>query len=132
MTQSVMNEFDPWSPAFVASPYAAYQQLRETAPVTWYEPTQQWLISRYADVSALLRDRRLGRSEDRDGIVERRRVVAVPGVDPEPIVGRRVSTFRRFDRRPFDRRVRHRRLFGGQRPRQLAHRLVLEEMSRLQ
>ena len=28
----------------------------------WYEPTQQWLISRYADVSALLRDRRLGRS----------------------------------------------------------------------
>ena len=28
----------------------------------WYEPTQQWLISRHADVSALLRDRRLGRS----------------------------------------------------------------------
>jgi cytochrome P450 len=62
VTSSILNQFDPWSPAFVASPYAAYQQLRETAPVSWYEPTQQWLISRYADVSALLRDRRLGRS----------------------------------------------------------------------
>ena len=59
---SVVDAFDPWSPAFVASPYAAYQHLRETAPVSWYEPTQQWLISRYADVSAMLRDRRLGRS----------------------------------------------------------------------
>jgi cytochrome P450 len=62
MTTSVVREFDPWSPAFVAFPYAAYEQLRETTPVTWYEPTHQWLVSRHADVSALLRDRRLGRS----------------------------------------------------------------------
>ncbi|MFD9124469.1 cytochrome P450 [Kitasatospora sp. NPDC059571] len=54
--------FDPWSPAFVAHPYEAYAELREKAPVHYYEPSGQWLVSRHADVSALLRDRRLGRT----------------------------------------------------------------------
>ncbi|MER6394680.1 cytochrome P450 [Kitasatospora sp. NPDC001603] len=55
-------KFDPWSAAFVAHPYDAYSELREHAPVTYYEPTGQWLVSRHEDVSALLRDRRLGRT----------------------------------------------------------------------
>jgi len=54
--------FDPWSADFVAHPYEAYARLRESGPVSWYEPSGQWLVSRYADVSALLRDRRLGRT----------------------------------------------------------------------
>ena len=54
--------FDPWSPAFVAHPYDVYAELRRHAPVTRFEPTDQWLISRHSDVSALLRDRRLGRT----------------------------------------------------------------------
>ncbi|MFJ6211826.1 cytochrome P450 [Streptomyces sp. NPDC092296] len=54
--------FDPWSAEFVAHPYDVYARLREHAPVTYYEPSDQWLISRHADVSALLRDRRLGRT----------------------------------------------------------------------
>jgi cytochrome P450 len=54
--------FDPWSPSFVAHPYDAYAELRAHAPVSWFEPTGQWLVSRYEDVNALLRDRRLGRS----------------------------------------------------------------------
>jgi cytochrome P450 len=54
--------FDPWSPEFVAHPYAAYAQLREHAPVVYFEPSDQWLVSRYEDVNALLRDRRLGRT----------------------------------------------------------------------
>ncbi|MCU7824266.1 cytochrome P450 [Kitasatospora sp. DSM 101779] len=54
--------FDPWSAAFVAHPYDAYAELRAKAPVTRYEPSNQWLVARYADVSALLRDRRLGRT----------------------------------------------------------------------
>ena len=54
--------FDPWSPEFVANPYPAYARLRDEAPVTFCEATGQWLISRYDDVNALLRDRRLGRS----------------------------------------------------------------------
>jgi cytochrome P450/membrane protein YdbS with pleckstrin-like domain len=54
--------FDPWSPAFVANPYPAYARLRDEAPVAFCEATGQWLVSRYDDVNALLRDRRLGRS----------------------------------------------------------------------
>ncbi|GII21930.1 cytochrome P450 [Planosporangium mesophilum] len=54
--------FDPWSPLFVAHPYDVYASLREAEPVSWFEPTGQWLISRYDDVNALLRDRRLGRT----------------------------------------------------------------------
>jgi cytochrome P450 len=54
--------FDPWSPLFVAHPYDAYAHLREQEPVSWFEPTGQWLIARHEDVNALLRDRRLGRT----------------------------------------------------------------------
>ena len=54
--------FDPWSAEFVAHPYDAYAELREHAPVSRYEPTGQWLVSRHQDVSVLLRDRRLGRT----------------------------------------------------------------------
>ena len=43
-------------------PYGAYDVLRREAPVSYYEPTGQWLVARYADVNALLRDRRLGRT----------------------------------------------------------------------
>ncbi|MFJ9826695.1 cytochrome P450 [Streptomyces sp. NPDC101160] len=55
-------DFDPWSPEFVADPYPAYAQLRAAGRAHWYEPTRQWLIPHYEDVSALLRDRRLGRT----------------------------------------------------------------------
>jgi cytochrome P450 len=54
--------FDPWNTDFVAHPYGVYAELRRDAPVVYYEPTDQWLISRHADVNALLRDRRLGRT----------------------------------------------------------------------
>ncbi|MGW2281187.1 cytochrome P450 [Streptomyces sp. NPDC001770] len=54
--------FDPWSPSFVADPYPAYTALRAAGRVHWFEPTRQWLIPHYADVSGLLRDRRLGRT----------------------------------------------------------------------
>jgi cytochrome P450 len=53
--------FDPWNPDFVAYPYRVYDELRREAPVSYFEPSNQWLISRHADVNALLRDRRLGR-----------------------------------------------------------------------
>ncbi|MFG2773856.1 cytochrome P450 [Streptomyces sp. NPDC048350] len=54
--------FEPWSPDFVADPYPAYAELRATGRAHWYGPTRQWLIPHHADVSALLRDRRLGRT----------------------------------------------------------------------
>ncbi|MFF9604546.1 cytochrome P450 [Streptomyces sp. NPDC014684] len=55
-------DFDPWDPGFVADPYPAYAELRGRGRVIRYEPTDQWLVPHHADVSALLRDRRLGRT----------------------------------------------------------------------
>jgi unspecific monooxygenase len=57
-----MTAFDPWDPAFLADPYPAYAELRAQGRVQYYEPTGQWLVPHHADVSALLRDRRLGRT----------------------------------------------------------------------
>ncbi|MFE6196969.1 cytochrome P450 [Streptomyces sp. NPDC057838] len=54
--------FDPWDPAFLADPYPAYAELRARGRVHRFEPTGQWLVPHHADVSALLRDRRLGRT----------------------------------------------------------------------
>jgi unspecific monooxygenase len=54
--------YDPWSPAFVADPYPALARLRDGPRALFDERTRQWLVSRHADVNALLRDRRLGRT----------------------------------------------------------------------
>ncbi len=54
--------FRPWDPAFVADPYPAYDALRAAGRAHWFEPTGQWLVPHHDDVSALLRDRRLGRT----------------------------------------------------------------------
>jgi cytochrome P450 len=54
--------FAPADIGFVADPYPAYAELRERTPVRYDEATDHWLVARYDDVNALLRDRRLGRT----------------------------------------------------------------------
>jgi cytochrome P450 len=54
--------FAPDDPDFVADPYPAYAELRERSPVVFDEATDHYLVSRYEDVNALLRDRRMGRT----------------------------------------------------------------------
>ncbi len=54
--------FDPADPAFIADPYPVYERLRADHPLLWNPATGQYLVSRFADVNALLRDRRLGRT----------------------------------------------------------------------
>ncbi len=54
--------FDPWDPAFVADPYPSLRELRDRHPVLHDERTDQWIVTRHADVDRLLRDRRLGRT----------------------------------------------------------------------
>ena len=54
--------FAPNDLAFIADPYPTYAELRDTAPVLYDEATDHWLVSRYEDVNALLRDRRFGRT----------------------------------------------------------------------
>ncbi len=53
--------FDPASLEFIAGSYPTYADLREHHPV-WYDEQTDRYVARYADVDALLRDRRLGRS----------------------------------------------------------------------
>jgi cytochrome P450 len=54
--------FDPVDLAFIADPYPVYTRLRADHPLLWNPATSQWIVSRFADVNALLRDRRLGRT----------------------------------------------------------------------
>jgi len=54
--------FWPEDIGFIADPYPAYERLRDRHPVLYDEATQHWLVTRYEDVAALLRDRRLGRT----------------------------------------------------------------------
>ena len=46
-------------PRFLADPYPFYRLLREHAPV-WRSPTGLWVLSRHADVAAVLKDPRFG------------------------------------------------------------------------
>ena len=62
MTAKDTFGFAPEDPAFVADPYPAYERLRDEAPLIHDGATDLWLVSRYDDVNALLRDRRLGRT----------------------------------------------------------------------
>ena len=54
--------YTPADPALIADPYPAFARLRADHPVVYDPATNQWLVARFSDVNALLRDRRLGRS----------------------------------------------------------------------
>ncbi|MFG3284094.1 cytochrome P450 [Streptomyces sp. NPDC048111] len=56
------SPFRPAAPDFLTNPYPAYAELRAQGRAIPHPPTAQWLIPHHADVSTLLRDRRLGRS----------------------------------------------------------------------
>jgi cytochrome P450 len=57
-----MTGIDFTDPDFIADPYPALGRLREQTPIVWNESSQQWMVTRFADVAAALRDRRLGRA----------------------------------------------------------------------
>ena len=44
------------SPEFYANPYPFYHQLRDADPVHWSDTWKSWVLTRYSDVSAVLRD----------------------------------------------------------------------------
>ena len=48
--------FDPLDPAFIEAPYETYARLRDDDPVHWSELLWGWVVTRFDDVSAILRD----------------------------------------------------------------------------
>ena len=49
-------------PDFIADPYSTLEELRETTPIYWDATWNKLFFTRYDDIAALLRDKRLGRS----------------------------------------------------------------------
>lgn len=58
----LLDRFKLSDPAFIADPYPVLSALREATPIFYYEPSDQWMVTRFSDVFEVLRDRRLGRS----------------------------------------------------------------------
>jgi cytochrome P450 len=56
MTESAPIAFDPLSPEQLADPYPTYARAREQAPVFYSEDHRVWVITRYDDVVAVLKD----------------------------------------------------------------------------
>src|SRR3569623_2320831 len=68
-SEVIMNEhvqptqdplFDPLAPDFIKNPYPHYTRLRETDPIH-QTPFGQFVASRHAEVSLVLRDKRFGK-----------------------------------------------------------------------
>src|SRR3954451_4569973 len=55
------TSIDLSSPDVVADPYPFFAEERAAHPVAWHEGTETWLAFDHASVSAVQRDRRLGR-----------------------------------------------------------------------
>lgn len=58
----LIARFDVTDPAFVQWPYPVLDELREATPIFFDERTDQWVLTRFAEVHETLRDRRLGRA----------------------------------------------------------------------
>lgn len=59
------------SPGFPDDPYPVFEALRARAPVHWSEAWGSWVVTRYADVTAILRDPRAFSNVGRSAAVER-------------------------------------------------------------
>src|SRR5687767_14197924 len=51
-----MVAFNPFDPRLRTDPYAVYRAQREESPVHWREAMQIWVLTRYDDIFAVLRD----------------------------------------------------------------------------
>ena len=60
-----MMPFNPRSAAFRANPYPIYHRLRAQDPIHYRHEQGDWILTRYADMVALLKDNRI---DPRDGI----------------------------------------------------------------
>jgi cytochrome P450 len=62
MAVAAERGFAPRDVEFIADPYPVYAELRAAGRIHFHQETNQWIVPHYSDVSALLRDRRFGRT----------------------------------------------------------------------
>ncbi len=70
-------QFRPNDPAFLADPFAVYQQMRDEDPAHWSASLKAWVLTRYEDVKRVCLDSRM--SSDR----LRPFFAALPGAEAE-------------------------------------------------
>jgi cytochrome P450 len=74
-----MSTFNPMDPEFLADPYPTYHRLREEDPVH-HSPMDFWVLTRYEDVAAVLRDPRFIKEPLVSMVAARFGVSVPPGV----------------------------------------------------
>ncbi|WP_055713560.1 cytochrome P450 [Streptomyces torulosus] len=82
--QSLEDEFfNPLSAEMIADPYPAYRRLREHAPVYWHQQLGAWLLTRFTDCQAVLRDsERFAADFRRVGIPTPETLLSLQTLDP--------------------------------------------------
>ncbi|MFT7474087.1 MAG: cytochrome P450 [Verrucomicrobiales bacterium] len=61
LSKELLDRFDVADPSFIENPYPVLNELREATPIFWNEETNQWMLTRFDDVSRSLKNRKLGR-----------------------------------------------------------------------
>ena len=74
-----MSAFNPMDPEFLADPYPTYHRLRDEDPVH-HSPLDFWVLTRYEDVAAVLRDPRFIKEPLVSVVAARFGVTVPPGV----------------------------------------------------
>ena len=72
-------EYEPFSERVRTDPYPYYRELREHAPVYWAPEAGTWVVSRYEDVSFVLKHHELFSSDAMGGML-----AGQPVVEPRP------------------------------------------------
>jgi cytochrome P450 len=80
--------FNPFVPSFKRNPYLQYGRLREGAPVHRSEALQAWVVTRYADCIAVMKDHESFSSDSRhargqlaEAIAQQRATSPLPGAE---------------------------------------------------
>lgn len=92
-------QFDPLSPEFKRNPYPTYATLREEAPIFFDDNMRFWFVSRHEDVSAILRDRRFGRTIEH---IMTREEAGLPPRNPAYASFHKLGAHSMFDKEPPD------------------------------